>query len=112
MYAHRKQLTHIVAVSTFIIGYILCFGGCFDTECTNIGNLSKADREEVFVLAKAEATKQGIDINKYDVHINQEGSFVAVELWPKDHFQYGGGAKLFFKKDNGGYTFVKIESWQ
>jgi hypothetical protein len=113
-FSQRKK---IIVSAIFLIGFSLCMSCCFSNCCFNDNGdiLSKKDREALLTLVKAETAKEGIDINKFDIHISKEKGFVVVRLSQKD-FKYdqygGGGVRLFFKKDNNGYKFDGFEPIQ
>ncbi|OPY75703.1 MAG: hypothetical protein A4E64_01816 [Syntrophorhabdus sp. PtaU1.Bin058] len=110
MYGHKIK-TCVITIT--LLCFVLCHGGLSKRiyAYANGGNeVKKTDK--LIVLATEIAQKNNIDVNNCDVRIKQENNFITiVEFWPNIN-QLGGGGKLFFKKLNDEYTFIKIELWQ
>jgi hypothetical protein len=90
---------------------VLCYGGFLNLIYANGGSVV-GDRNELIRLAKEIASDNKIDVTNCDLRLSEEGDFIVFEFWPKALDQVGGGGKLFFKKENGKYSFAKIELWQ
>lgn len=41
-----------------------------------------------------------------------EKNFTIVEFHPKNRFQFGGGGRVYFRKENEKYIYQEIEFWQ
>jgi hypothetical protein len=68
-------------------------------------------RVELLKLAYTIAADNKIDVNDCDIKVTEHVDSIEIEFWPRE-LQRGGGGKLFFKEDNGKYSFVKILLWQ
>lgn len=108
MWLYVKRFAILISI-VFI--FVNCYAKLLENLHANGGDIVE-DKENLVSLAKEIAREEMIDVDNSDIKIVQEDKFIIVEFHPKDINQFGGGGKLFFKKENENYIFLKIELWQ
>ncbi len=71
-----------------------------------------SNQDSLILTARELAEKEGINVNDCNAEIVYENNHTIVEFYPKNPSQFGGGGRVYFKKENDKYKFLKIEHWQ
>lgn len=97
------------------IGLLIILNSCFNVCLSvDIGHAEHimVEKDELILKAKNIAEKEGMNTKDCNTKIVYEKNFTIVGFHPKNRFQFGGGGRVYFRKENEKYIYQEIEFWQ